>query len=91
MKDEFNVEVLKRLYVMYDIPLDTLITCKHSWEAFEEDYLLETKRRSVNSDLLKKKMLNLRKRGLAKGGLPRIRKFTLCSIPKSSMNINEKV
>ncbi len=69
----FDDKVLKQMYVEYDIPCDPLISDSAKLRSFANDYTERTGHH-VELTRLSRHLFNLRKRGEAKGGLPRLRR-----------------
>jgi len=69
----FDDGVLKRMYVEYDTPCDSLVSDPASLQSFTEDYVGRTGQQ-VESAQVSHRLLTLRKLGEAKGGLPKLRR-----------------
>ena len=69
----FNDDVLKKMYVEYDIPCDELVSSSVRLKGFADDYIGRTGHQ-VQPEAIGRHMLKLRKIGQARGGLPRIRR-----------------
>lgn len=71
--EKFNDVILRQMYLEYDIPCDRLVSNPEKLTSFAQDY---TNRSGQNVELAKlaHHMLNLRRRGQARGGLLRLRR-----------------
>ena len=69
----FDDNVLKQMYVEYDTPCDSLVSDPASLLSFAEDYVERTGQQ-VEPVQVSHRLLNLRKLGEAKGGLPKLRR-----------------
>ena len=69
----FNDGVLREMYVEYDTPCDALVSDPAALLSFAEDYAERTGQQ-VEPAEISRRLLNLRKLGEAKGGLPRLRR-----------------
>ena len=69
----FNDAILRRMYVEYAIPCDRLVSNPALIQNFTKDYAKRTGQ-LVEPARLAHHMLNLRRRGEAKGGLSRLRR-----------------
>jgi len=69
----FDDVILRKMYLEYAIPCDRLVSDPEKLKNFTEDY---ANRSGHNVELarLAHHMLNLRRRGQAKGGLARLRR-----------------
>ena len=69
----FDDGLLVTMYVEYDVPCDRLVSNPETLATFAEDYANRTGQ-EVDRASLSHHMLNLRRRGQDKGGLPRLRR-----------------
>jgi len=69
----FDDVVLRKMYREYDVPCDALVSDQTQLSAFATDYTARTGQATQASELAHR-LLALRKRGEAKGGLPRLRR-----------------
>ena len=65
--------ILREMYIEYDTPCDRLVSDPARLLSFAEDYVGRTGQQ-VEPAQLSHRLLYLRKRGEAKGGLPRLRR-----------------
>ncbi len=70
---DFDDDIIREMYRYYNIPCDTLISDQQQFLPFAEDYNHRTGQ-EVELAQLARHLLTLRKRGEAKGGLPRLRR-----------------
>lgn len=68
-----NDGILKQMYLEYAIPCDRLVSNPSSLQAFTQDYANRTGQ-LVEPAVLSHHLLNLRRRGEAKGGLSRLQR-----------------
>jgi len=69
----FNDTILTQMYIQYAIPCDRLVSNPNVLANFASDYTKRTGHR-VELGSLGHHMLNLRRKGQAKGGLPRLKR-----------------
>jgi hypothetical protein len=69
----FDDGILKAMYVEYGIPCDRLVSDPDKLKEFGSDYAMRSGD-NVQLGKLGHHMLNLRRRGEDKGGLPRLRR-----------------
>ena len=69
----FQDEAIVRMYLRWDVTCDDLVSDPDSLAAFATEYIQETGHHVRPRDLARR-LLNLRKRGEDKGGLPRLRR-----------------
>lgn len=69
----FEDSTLRQMYLEYSIPCDRLVSNPASLQAFVQDYAKRTGQ-SVDAAVLAHHLLNLRRKGEAKGGLSRLRR-----------------
>lgn len=69
----FDDDLLRDMYVEYGIPCDTLVSDPAELERFASDYTHRSGH-TVELPPLARQLLKLRKRGKAKGGLPRLQR-----------------
>jgi len=69
----FNNELLKHMYVEYDITCDELVSNPDTLKIFVQDYSGRIGK-DVKPSKLSHHLLNLRRRGEDNGGLPRLRR-----------------
>lgn len=69
----FNDGILKQMYLEYAIPCDRLVSNPNSLQSFTKDYANRTGQ-VVEPAVLSHHLLNLRRRGEAKGGLCRLQR-----------------
>jgi hypothetical protein len=69
----FDDNVLREMYVEYDTACDRLVSDPSTLLSFVEDYVDRTGQQ-VQPAQVSHRLLTLRKRGEAKGGLPRLRR-----------------
>jgi hypothetical protein len=68
-----NDATIRKLYIEFDIPCDVLVRTPHLLGAFTESYNQETGQ-EVDVATMGTYVQNLRRKGQANGGLPRIRR-----------------
>ena len=73
LKCSFNEEAITNLYRRDGVACDSLITDQQLLFNFTRDYVKMT-HTIVTSEAMGKKLLTMRKRGAAHGGLPRLRR-----------------
>jgi len=69
----FDDNVLKQMYVEFDVPCDGLVSDPAKLLSFADDYAERTGQQ-VEPAQLSHRLLTLRKVGEAKGGLPKLRR-----------------
>jgi hypothetical protein len=69
----FDDGVLREMYIEYKTPCDALVSDPARLRSFAEDYVERTGQR-VQPAEVSHRLLNLRKLGEARGGLPRLRR-----------------
>ena len=69
----FDDNVLKEMYIEYNMACDRLVSDPSRLLSFAEDYVQRTGQK-VEPARLAHRLLTLRKLGQAKGGLPRLRR-----------------
>ncbi len=69
----FDDNVLKQMYVEYDMPCDPLVSDPAKLLSFADDYAERTGQQ-VELAQVSHRLLTLRKLGEAKGGLPKLRR-----------------
>jgi len=69
----FDDDLLRTMYVEYDIPCDPLVRSPADIARFTSDYTHRSGH-AVTSGSLARYLHNMRKRGEAKGGLPKLRR-----------------
>lgn len=70
----FDNKILKQMYVEYNIPCDRLVSNPAILQRFVNDYSGRIGKDDVEPANLSLHLLNLRRLGEAKGGLPRLRR-----------------
>jgi hypothetical protein len=70
----FDDVIISEMYQEYNIPCDTLVSDQGQLLSFADDYIHRTGHK-VELTHLAHHLLTLRKRGEAKGGLPRLRRI----------------
>lgn len=70
---KFDDAILKKMYLEYRVPCDSLVSNSASLQTFVEDYATRAGQ-SVDAAMLAHHMLKLRKRGQANGGLSRLKR-----------------
>ena len=73
MHNEFQDDVLRRMYRQYDTPCDRLVSDPDRLQEFAADYCSRTGKQVAVADL-SHRLLNLRRLGEDNGGLPRLRR-----------------
>jgi hypothetical protein len=69
----FDDAILRQMYLEYAIPCDRLVSNPSSLQGFTKDYVSRTGQ-VVDPAVLSHHLLNLRRRGEAKGGLGRLQR-----------------
>jgi hypothetical protein len=70
---KFDNATLIKMYLEYRVPCDRLVSNPRKLERFTKDYISRAKQPVEPADLAHK-LLNLRRKGQAKGGLPRLKR-----------------
>jgi hypothetical protein len=70
----FDDELLKKMYMEYDTPCDSLVSDPTFLSSFTEDYCERAQQKNIDPAEMGQRLLHLRKKGEDKDGLPRLRR-----------------
>jgi hypothetical protein len=70
----FDDNILKKIYVEHDIPVDTLVREPNLISRFAKEYAKRSRQKNIDKSEIGRHLKNLGRRGQDRGGLPRLRR-----------------